>query len=99
MGLDWGAINESSRRWAMYREWLRRELAKFNIELRACEPASSGEKGQDFKRYSAVTVRLPSGSYTTVHVALREHQDSTSEDTAEDVAARFAAFAKSKGWM
>ena len=81
-----------------YRRWLREYLAAHRIEYVDMEVAAQGLASANVQRFHRVQFRTPDGEYHTLDVRLRRLQDATSEDTADDVSARIAAWVKHAGW-
>lgn len=81
-----------------YRRWLAEYLAAARIEFVDMEGAARNLGSPQAQRFHRVRFRLPDGTYHALDAVLRAKQDSTSEDTADDVAGRIAAWVKRGGW-
>lgn len=81
-----------------YRTWLAERLAAARIEFVKLDNAATGLGTARVQRFHRVMFRLPDGTYHTLDALLRAEQDSTSADTADDVAGRIAAWVKRGGW-
>lgn len=81
-----------------YRRWLAEYLAAERIEYVDLEVGARG-LGDGVRRFHRVRFRLPDGQYHALDVLLRRLQEATSEDTADDVAGRIAAWVKRAGWQ